>query len=266
MSSPRRPSSARGRPSARRLPASVYWRRRLFVLAIAGSLVFMIASLLSGGGSESDDAPVAQQAGAGVEATSAAPGADGAAKAATKAGKTGKKGKKRKKGKQAVPLPPPTPTLAAPQGPCTPADVRVTPAIAAGAVAGGDVPVTLSLQTVQSEACTWQVSHASVVVRIADGSKEIWTTRHCRKSVPTQDVVVRRAVPTVVTLTWRDARESEEDCRRGHWVGAGDYSIAAAALGGEPVATSFELGAPARETITVTPEPKPTKTPKKPRN
>ena len=52
------------------LPAGVYWRRRVFVLLLASTLVFVIASVLGGGSDgKDDDVPAAQQAGGEVEAS-----------------------------------------------------------------------------------------------------------------------------------------------------------------------------------------------------
>ena len=52
------------------LPAGVYWRRRVFVLALAATLVFVIANVLAGGSdAKDDDVPAAQQAGNDVEAS-----------------------------------------------------------------------------------------------------------------------------------------------------------------------------------------------------
>lgn len=253
MSSPRRPGSARGhttpRPRGPRgpLPPAVYWRRRLFVLGLAGSLVFLVASLLtSGSDGKSLDTPVAQQAGAQVEASDTVTPSSTPSTAAA-----GKKGRK-------TPTSTPTPTLAAPEGTCDPADIVVTPAVDEPAVAGRDVTIALSLRTVESEACTWRVAPTSVTVKISRGGDEVWTSRHCRRAVPAQTVVVRRAVPTVIRLTW-NARESEEGCRATNWVRSGDYTISAAALGGEPVVADVALASPTPETIYVTPKGESTK-------
>ncbi len=169
---------------------------------------------------------------------------------------------------------PAAPTLAAPEGVCAPADVAVAPSVANGQVAGRDVVLSLSLQTRESEACTWQVSADSLTVRVAQDGRTVWSTQQCRRVVPEQSVVVRKGVATVVELTW-NARESNEGCRvgRAEWVRPGEFTIAAAALGGEPADAEFALAKPAPETIEVTPEKqdekgskKKPKTPKTPTN
>lgn len=253
MPTSRRPSPARGATTRGSLPPGVYWRRRAFVLGIAFALVFVIARLLTAGSdASSDEQPAAEQAGGQVDRAGAGdsdgagdgtPAADGATTPAT------------------VPT---TPTLAVPEGECAASDVLVTPSVATGAIAGRDVPLTLSLQTRESEACTWQMSADSLVVKVAQGSKDVWTTRQCRQAVADQSVVVRRTVAATVQVVWAEARESTEGCtRRAGWAEPGTFTVAAAALGGEPAQADFELGAPAPETIQVTPKAKDAKKAKK---
>lgn len=252
-----RPSSRAGAPRAP-LPASVYWRRRLFVLGLAFSLVFVIAQVLTSGSDGSSEQPaVAEQAGAQVSATGSA-STEGSSGSGT-SGSTGTAGS------ATTPTAPTTsaePTLAAPDGPCEPEDVLVTPAVEDPAEGGDDVTITLSLQTATAQACTWRVDRGSVAVKISQGTTEVWTTRECPRAVPSESVVVRRAVATAVELTW-NARESTRTCSpRGDWARLGDYTISAAALGGEPTSVAFTLRAPAPRTVEVT--PKSSKTAKSP--
>ena len=227
------------------MPASVYWRRRLFVLGVAVALVLVIGRWLSGGSdAKSDESPAAEQAGAQASATETVTvGPDdasaGASSTAPGAGGT---------------------AAAAPEGACVSSDVVITPSVAPTSVAGQKVTIRLSLQTLESPACVWQVNRNSVALRIDDGDEPIWASRECPRFVPTAGVVVRQAVATVVQMTW-NARESNVGCtNRGAWVLPGDYSITAASLGGEPVRADFALGKPARPTIRVTETPKGPKT------
>ncbi|AIY16058.1 Putative exported protein [Pimelobacter simplex] len=241
----------------------------MFVLGVAFALVFIIARWLTAGSDgSSDDTDTAAQAGSGVSATqtvTAGEGADGKAgtdgtsatgDADGKGGKGSTDGTDGTGGTPTGPVGPTTPTLAAPQGTCEASDVIVTPSVAEGAVAGRDVPLRLSLQTRTSEACTWKIAPSTLTVRIAQDGTSVWTTRQCPRAVTRQSVVVRRQVATVVQLTWKEARESTDGCtNRGDWVGPGEFSIAAAALGGEPAEAEFRLGKPTAETIRVTPTP-----------
>ncbi|MBM7518143.1 hypothetical protein [Nocardioides nitrophenolicus] len=246
-------------PTSRQLPPGVYWRRRVFVLGIAFALVFVIARVLTAGSDgRSGEQPAAEQAGGQVD-----PAADPSSDDTESAGAEGSRGTDAADG-AVPPSVPTTPTLAVPDGECAAADVLVTPSIAEGAVAGRDVAITLSLQTRESEACTWQVSADSLVVKVAEGGRNVWTTSQCPQAVAAQSVVVRRAVPAAIQLTWAEARESTDGCtRRAGWADPGSFTVAAAALGGEPAEADFVLNAPVAETIQVTPDAKKTKKPKK---
>lgn len=272
MASPRRPAPSRGRTTRGPLEPAVYWRRRVFVLGVAFALVFGIARALGGGSdASSGDRPAAEQAGAQVRPS---------ATVTAGAKPTGGTATATPSGAATVATAPTTPTLAAPQGPCPAADVVVTPSVPAPAVAGTDVRLRLSLQTRTAEACTWQVAKDTVIVRISDDGRQLWTTQQCPRAAPPTPVVVRRAVATVVDLTWRSARESDAACSlRTDWVTSGTYTIAAAALGGEPVSTEFTLlkptavapkptATPTAKTAkpTATPTKRPTKQPTKPVN
>lgn len=224
------------------LPTGTYWRRRLFVGVLVVSIVFVIARWLTAGGDGADDDVSAEQAAARVQATETVTVGDQGAKteptgAATDAPTDAATGPSASASA--------SPTLAAPQGPCAADDVLVTPTVAQGQDAGADVTLEISLQTAHAEACTWTVSSDTVVIKVSQGREQLWTTQECRRALPAQSVVVRRDVATVVPVTWDEAKESDAKCSgRTDWVPAGDYTIAAAAIGGEPASAEFALLTP----------------------
>jgi len=235
------------------LPAAVYWRRRMLFVGLSLLLVVGLARVLSGSADGSDPAtatPVAGEPSVGAGAgASAVTGPEAEASTADPAEPEEKAEKKNKKKQQASAPPEPT-------GPCADWDVRVRPVVS-DAVAGRDVTVTLRLRTGLTAACTWEVSPSTVTLKITSGSDEIWTTRQCRRAVPTQEVVLRRESAVEVDLTWH-ARRSDSTCSRtSAWALPGYYHVAAAALAGEPKDTQFELTAPVAPTITASPEPEP---------
>ena len=172
------------------LPARVYWIRRVIVIGIPLVLVIVLARLLGGSSDGSDEAAgKATQAGATVEESPAAPSAG-----PTSQVKKGKKGK----GKKDLPVEetlPPEPVLAEPSGPCADSDIVATPVLTTAA-GGADVPITLNLRSVVSEACTWQSSPQTLTVTITSGNDFIWSTRECPAAIPVQDLVIRQAVDT----------------------------------------------------------------------
>ena len=230
------------------LPARVYWTRRLVVIGIPLVLVVVLARML-GGSSDAKDASSgkATQAGATVEETSAAPTSGPTAETTTG---TGKKGKKKRDQETT----PPEPVLAEPTGPCTASDIVATPAITS-APGGADIPITINLRTVVTEACTWQASALTMTVTITSGDDPIWSSRECPASIPAQDVVIRQAVDAPVVVNW-SARRSDEGCTKlTEWARVGFYHVAAAALGGEGTDVQFELLPRQPEVITKTAEP-----------
>lgn len=227
------------------LPARVYWVRRLVVIGIPLVLVVVLARVF-GGSSDGKDASAgtATQAGATVE-TTPAPTAGPTAETGP-----GKKGKKKRNQETA----PPEPVLAEPTGPCTASDIVATPVLTS-APGGADIPITINLRTITTEACTWQASPETMTVTITSGSDYIWSSRECPASIPPQDVVVRQAVEVPVVVTW-SARRSDEGCTRWtDWARVGFYHVEAAALGGDGTDVQFELTPREPEVITKTAEP-----------
>lgn len=241
------------------LPASVYWRRRLFVLTLAGTLVFVIASFLSGGSdARDDDVPVARQAGNEVVA-SATVTADTRADRKGRQGRKDRKGKRRQHGPTQGPSFDPSLVEAEPRGNCDPADIRITPRVDA-AVAGKPVTIGLALQTVQADACYFRVGADKISVKITRKGRRVWASHHCPGGVPKASVVVRRVIATVVPMEWtpypQGTRHGRECPGTRTWLMPADYEVTAAALGGEPTTSDFALVSPTPETITASPDPK----------
>ncbi|HEY6934812.1 MAG TPA: hypothetical protein VI452_15535 [Marmoricola sp.] len=243
--------SARRSPTPRprgRLPQRVYWFRRTLVLLTALALVYGVAHLLGAGGGSDGTAtitaahphrsstptptPFVGPVGAPVDGSSAtgAPAQQGT-------------------------TPAPAAPLATPSGPCTPADVSVSPAVSRAA-AGGPITVRLDLTGTQP-ACSFTVSPKTVVLKVTSGSDRIWSSQDCPRAVPTRTVAVRSATVTSVPVTW-SGRRSDGSCSRSTaWAEPGYYHALAAALGSEPSDVQFRLSLPSRPVITRTARPRP---------
>ena len=129
--------------------------------------------------------------------------------------------------------------------------MKVTP-IVDQAFAYQETTIGLELTTLESPACTWDVSEESVVLRITSGSDAIWTTQDCREAVPEDSVVVRKDHPAEVEVGWSGLRSDEGCTRTTPWAEPGYYHATAAALGGDPTDVQFQLEEPE-------PEPEPDK-------
>lgn len=238
------------------LPARVYWTRRLVVLGTALLLVVGLARLLSGG-SDASSEPEAQAVRA---AASEKPSADVPTLTRDAVPDEEKQAKGTKK-KQKEPV------LAEPTGTCVDSDVAVTPR-PKRPFAVQAIPIVLKLQTLESEACTWEVSPESVTLKVTSGDDLIWTSSDCVRAVPTEDVVLRNNVVTKVEVNWHGRRSDDECSRLTQWALPGYYHVVAAALAGEPEDVQFELKPPKRPhvTKTVQPEPEPENKDKKNRD
>ncbi|MQW74443.1 hypothetical protein GHK92_00995 [Nocardioides sp. dk4132] len=224
--------SSRPAPLAPRgpLPAAVYWRRRL-VLLVALVVVVAVLVQLIGGGDGDQSEPKASAALSAAETTPETAASAGPSSEPSQATRV----KKRKR-----PALPVEPVLAEPSGPCVDSDVAVAPEVGT-AIAGQGADIVLSLRTLTAEACTWTVAPRTLSVKITSGDDDIWFSQHCPVAIPSQDVTVRRAVSTPITLEW-NARRSDEDCSaQAGWAMPGFYHVTAAALGGEPDDVQFEL-------------------------
>lgn len=229
------------------LPARVYWTRRLLLLVVAFALVFGIARLLGSGGSGGPEARNASAA-----ASSRTPAAiDTLTPQATPDASAGSGRAANTK----TPSPMPTP-LASPTGACSDSDVVATPSVKKEAYAGHPVVFTMTLTTLSSPACTWEVSSRALVVKVTSGSDRIWSTQECSGAVPKQSVVVRKDHPVDVSVAWNGQR-SDSDCTRSTaWAEPGYYHVIAASFGAEPIDVQFALRSPVPRTITATPTPK----------
>ncbi len=238
--------------SRRRHPTRVYWVRRLLALSVLAAVVLGVVGLgraLTGlsDGRESQDQARATSAeateppadGGGPAATTGSPGASASAGSGRGGGAAPK-----------APSPPP----ASPEGPCAEEDVLVTPSVKK-AVGGRPITIRLDLTTSESEACWWQVSPATLTMRITSGSDEIWTSRECPGAIPERAVAVRQDRRRRIRVEWT-ARRSDEGCTdRTGWALPGFYHVEAAAYAGEPRDAQFEVTAPEPTVVTRTAEP-----------
>ena len=141
---------------------------------------------------------------------------------------------------------------------CANEDVTVMPTVA-DAQGGGQVQFVLNFRTKATPACTWQVSPDTVTLKITSGDDDIWASRECPRSIPTQDVTLYRDYDTSLPAIWSGRRSDGECSKLTEWVGPGWYHVLAATYAGEPVDVQFELGVPSPVTVTKTVQPPKTK-------
>lgn len=234
----RRSSSTLTRPRGR-LPQRVYWVRRLLVLGVAALLVLGLTRLLSYGGSDDGGGKATIVRG---EPTGSPTVTDQTTPVSPTPVRPGRKGR-----------------LPQPEGPCDPSDVLVTPVVK-GAHVAQPVRIVLEVTSLQSPACTFQVSPRAVILRLLSPkrSEPLWTSQQCTAVVPEQTVVARQTKAGTVAVFW-NGRTSDSDCSNlTDWVFPGTYTAQAIAVGSTRATSSeFVLGLALRPTVTVTPTPTP---------
>jgi hypothetical protein len=239
------------------LPARVYWRRRLLVLALALGLVLAVARLLGLGSDGSSREPQARQVAAEpsrspvtTDPPASEPVGEPRAPEQAEPGRDRQRDGQRDRGDE-------EPELADPEGVCADRDVAVTPSVR-NPVGGDPVTFTLALRTITTPACTWQVSPSTLTMKITSGDDDIWSSLQCPRAIPTEEVVVRNNVSTKVEVTWSGRRSDEECSKYTDWAMPGWYWVDVAALAGEPSNLHFELTRPEPDvdTRTVRPDPK----------
>jgi hypothetical protein len=231
-----------------RLPARVYWVRRLMLLGIATLLVVGVARTLGGSSDGSDGdtaAKVADTSSQGSTPTTVSPSTYGPSAAS-----------RLHPGTKSTTADDPVTRVAMPSGPCAASDVAITPSVPQP-VAGHDISLVLDISSVSTPACSWTLSRSTLALKITSGRDLIWTTTECAKAVPSQDLVLRQSDPTQVRLTW-DARRSEPGCPvQTEWALPGTYHLEVAALAGQPQEVTFLLTAPSPADVTRTADPHP---------
>lgn len=240
------------------LPPKVYWRRRLVAVAVVVGLVLLVGRLFTGGDGSGDTQAVADDR---TSAPSQKPTASARPSAPPEKPTPSAKPARAEQDRAARGADTTDQTseslrgaagpLAPSAGTCKPSDVAITPDVQ-DTDAFDDVPLRLGLSSTGDDACTFGFGPDTVALQVTSGDDAIWGSVACRRALEQQSVVVRPGWLTYVTVDWT-GRRGTEGCGNGGFARPGYYWAEAAAVGGEPHRSQFELEAP--------PKPEPTQTP-----
>jgi hypothetical protein len=215
------------------LPAGVYWRRRLLVLAVFIALVWVVLQVVGGGDDES-----------GAAKPSATPSATTAPAATVKT-----------KGIVQV-------ALTTATKPCDPEKIRMTPSVRSGQHTKDPVDIGLLVSSSSKTACTLTPDDADLLAVISANGTPIWDSTVCKSSLLDEDVTISAGWSTLATVAWT-GRGSGSKCSQDEgWANPGKYTLQIGTLGGEPGRTTFSLTA--RPEPKASPKPEPSKTTKSP--
>lgn len=225
--------------SQRRLPAEIYWRRRLLVLAVVIALAWVVLKLVGGSGDEPKAAP-----------TTPAPVITTTAPPVTKVN-----------GRVNV-------TLVSATKPCDPQKIRIVPTVTPGQLTKGPVKIGLVVSSTSSSPCTLSADEADAIAVISANGTAVWDSTVCKDGLINDPIAVSADWATLATVEWT-GRGSGSKCHSDEgFATPGTYTLQIGTLGGEPGKTTFSLAArpePKPIKTTKTPKtPEPTKTPKTP--
>jgi hypothetical protein len=215
-----------------RTGASVYWRRRFFALVVGLAVLAVVAWALNG--AVARPTPAADKSGTNVAdtgttlqpSTSDSPSSaatDGSSPAATKTPVSSERHS-------------PTPSASASShaavhhGPpaCASADVVLSLFSAQGSYSARQTPeFDMDVVSTADRTCVFNVGASHLVLRVTQGSKQIWSSADCAEGQASLVTRLRRGIPTVVPITWNGQRSARGCPVPGKAAAPGNYTATA---------------------------------------
>ena len=198
--------------SQRRLPAEIYWRRRLLLLAV----LFLIAwlGLRFWPGSGDDERPVS------AAVSTATPS----------------------------PTPKPAPTdgtttvaLSTGTAACDSESIRITPSVPDGQKTRGPVDIDFTISSTSKKPCTFTALSSDLLVVISAGKTAIWDSTVCKTALLDDPVKLSPGWSTVVPVEWSGRGSGPACSKKEGWATPGSYTVQVGTLGGEPGKAKFAL-------------------------
>ena len=201
------------------MPAEIYWRRRLLLLAIVIALIWLGTQVLGG-----DDQKATPQATATPTVT-------------------------------ATPIPAPTDgvlsvNLASGTRSCNPEKIRVTPTVKSDQPTKAPVTIGLVVSSTETSACTLDPESADLLVVISANKVAVWDSTVCKTSLLTTPVAISPGWSTLAQATWSGRGSGSKCAAKEGFATPGKYTIQTGTLGGEPGKTTFTLKAAPKPTPT----------------
>ena len=235
-----------------RLPARVYWFRRLLVLSLVVLLGWGGVSLVIGDETAPSGADEPPGDAVGRPATPSSPGRGDGTSPGIQQGDPGPV--------QIVSRPVVvTSRLARPTGDCQVGSVVVTPNVRGPVVAGEPVrlelvmsvePVRLDLvvRITLDGVCRLRLGAGQLLAQVVSpAGVPVWDLADCPREVPVGAVTLRSGWQTAVALTWSGRRRDRSCVSATEPVEPGRYELRTAVVGGEPSSSAFDVGAPRRQ-------------------
>jgi hypothetical protein len=213
--------------SQRRLPAEVYWRRRLLVLALLILLVWLGMRVWPDG----DGDPAVATPTPTPTATQSPATTTGITNVALTTGSE----------------------------PCDAESIRISPTVRSGQHTRGPVTIALLISSTSPKPCNFTAHSSDLLVVISAGKTPVYDSTVCKASLLTQPVQLSPGWATSVATTWSGRGSGPHCSSKEGWATPGTYVLKIGTLGGEPGRTTFRLTSPPKPKPTPTPTASPTK-------
>ena len=198
--------------SQRRLPAEIYWRRRLLVLAALILIVWLGLQLWPGSGD--DERPVSSSGPTATPSPTAKPApANGTTTVALSSGSSA----------------------------CDSESIRITPSVPDGQETRGPVDIDLTISSTSKRACTFTALSSDLLVVISAGKTAIWDSTVCKTALLDEPVKLSPGWSTVVPVEWSGRGSGPACSKKEGWATPGGYTVQVGTLGGEPGKAKFTL-------------------------
>jgi hypothetical protein len=198
--------------SQRRLPAEIYWRRRLLLLAVLILIAWLGLRFWPGSGD--DGRPVS------APVSTATPS----------------------------PTPKPAPTdgtttvaLSTGTAACDSESIRITPSVPDGQKTRGPVDIDFTISSTSKKPCTFTALSSDLLVVISAGKTAIWDSTVCKTALLDDPVKLSPGWSTVVPVEWSGRGSGPACSKKEGWATPGRYTVQVGTLGGEPGKAKFIL-------------------------
>jgi hypothetical protein len=200
--------------SQRRLPAEIYWRRRLLAFAVVILMAWLVLHFWPDG---DDEKPVSATAPTATPSPTPKPApTDGTTTVALSSGSTA----------------------------CNSESIRITPSVPDGQHTHDPVEVDLTISSTSRKPCTFTARSSDLLVVISAGKTAIWDSTVCKYALLKEPVKLTPGWSTVVPAEWSGRGSGPACSSKEGWATPGRYTLKIGTLGGEPGATKFSLAAP----------------------
>jgi hypothetical protein len=199
-------------------PTSVYWRRRILVVALVLVLVIGLVWLVWPKGAPQTQSPQTQLTGSAATAVSVATEPANSAPSAAASSSV---------------------SVAPTQ--CPVEQIQVALSGYEKLAVGAAQPFKASFTNASADSCVLAVSATNFTLTVVSGNDRIWSTSDCAKWVPSKTITLKPQEGTELDITWTGVRSKATCGAAKDALGAGTYVAKAALTGAQPATLVMQI-------------------------